>query len=241
MAIYIRLLRTALLLIIFISSRALAQDVPIEQLKRIYFPHPMDRNWQVSLGFTATTMPLEITEEVRYRIPAGDVHLLRRLGKKTYLDTRLNFQVLQNLVTAGPRWAHKLNDRTSLALGNDIGFWFGNINTAGIRTRGSGFQNYPNISLGHRFNKSILVTLRAESIMNFGVNTYAGETKVSSEYSLFSGSAYTVMLEQPFYKKKSLALGFRAIYTSFFWQTWTLFESFDRNILFPQVIVSLIL
>ena len=201
----------------------------------------MDKPWQASIGITATSMPMEITEELRFRIPAGDLHVLRRLSKNLYLDSRLSFQVLQNLVTVGPRAAMPINDRISVAIGNDIGYWFGFINTEGVKTRGSGWQNYPNISFGYRFNKRILLTLKAESIMNFGVKTFAGDTPVEYDYRLFSGSAYTVALEQPFAQKKSMTLGFRAIYSDFYWQTWTLFEGFDRNLFFPQVIVALIL
>lgn len=218
-----------------------AQDVPIEGQKRIFFPYPMDKPWQVSLGFTSTTMPRDITEEAHFRIPAGSVHVLKRIGEKLYTDLHVNFQVIQNLVTFGPRVPFKLNDRLSLSLGNDIGFWFGRINIAGIKTRGHGFQNYPNISFGYRFNKQILLTVRAESIMNFGVKTQAAETRVASDYRLFSGSAYSVILEQPFAGSKSMTLGFRAIYTDYYWQTWTLFENYERNLFYPQFIVGLIL
>lgn len=218
-----------------------AQDVPTEGQKRIFFPYPMDRAWQASIGFTSTTLPRDITEEAHFRIPAGDLHVLRKLGKKMYLDARVNFQVIQNLITLGPRLPFQLSDRISMALGNDFGFWFGNINIANIQTRGQGFQNYPNIAFGYRFNKQILLTVRAESIMNFGIKTKAAETPVTSDYRLFSGSAYSVILEQPFAGSKSMTLGFRAIYTDYFWQTWTLFENYERNLFFPQIIVGLIL
>ena len=223
------------------SMTLLAQDLPVEGQKRIFFPYPMDKVWQTSVGFTATTLPRAITEEAHFRIPAVDLHLLRRLGKNLYADARVNFQVIQNLVTLGPRLPFKLSDRLSMALGNDVGFWFGNINVASIKTHGHGFQNYPNISFGYRFNKRILLTLRAESIMNFGVKTKAAETEVASDYRLFSGSAYSVILEQPFAGSKSMTLGFRAMYTDYHWQTWTLFESYERNLFFPQIIVGLIL
>ena len=97
------------------------------------------------------------------------------------------------------------------------------------------------MSFGYRFNKGILLTLKAESMMNLSINTTAGEVPVTYEYGLFSGSAYTVALEQPFYGKKSITLAFRAMYTNFYWQTWTLFETFDRNLFFPQVIIGVIL
>lgn len=234
-------MKISFLCLLFLASAAGAQDVPAEGQKRIFFPYPMDRQWQTSLGFTSTTMPRDITEEAHFGIPAGDVHVLKRLGKKLYADAHVNIQVVQNLFTLGPRWPFRLSNRLSMALGNDVGFWFGRINVASIQTRGHGFQNYPNVSFGYRFNKQILLTLRAESIMNFGVKTKAAETPVKSDYRLFSGSAYTLTLEQPFAGSKSMTLGFRALYTDYFWQTWTLFESYDRNLFFPQIIVGLIL
>jgi len=218
-----------------------SQDKPFQDQKRILFPYPLHKKWTTSIGLTLTTMPYEITEEVHLRVPAGDFHVVRQLKNKFYLDGRINFQILQNLITIGPRWATPLSDRWSMGLGNDIAYWFGFINVAGLKTKGSGWQNYPGVSLGYRLNKSILLTLRAEAIMNLSSKTYAGDTKVTGDYPLFSGSAYTVALEQPFAGKKAMTLGFRAIYTNFFWQTWTLFEPYDRNLFFPQLIVGLIL
>jgi hypothetical protein len=233
--------KLALIFMVSFSALLYAQDLPMQQQKRIYFPYPMDKKWQTSVGFTATTMPYEITEEIHFRVPAGDFHALRKLGKKTFLDGRINFQVVQNILSAGPRWATPVSERSSVALGADIAYWFGFINTQGLKTRGSGWQTYPSLSFGYRFNKAILLTLRAEAIMNLGIKTYAGETKVATDYRVFSGSAYSVFLEQPFYGNKSLSLGFKALYSNFFWQTWTLFEPFDRNLFFPQVIVGLVL
>lgn len=231
----------ALLFAFFTGLCCRAQDVPLPGQKRIFFPYPMDKGWQTSVGFIATTLPLAITEEAHFRVPAADVHVLRKLGGPFFLDARLNAQGIQNLVSLGPRWALPLSPRISMALGNDAAFWFGRINIGGIKTRGHGFQNYPSIALGYRFNKQILLTLRAEGLMSFGVQTSAAGTPVKSTYRLFSGSAYSLLLEQPFAGRKSMTLGFRALYTDYFWQTWTLFENYDRNLFFPQIIIGLIL
>jgi hypothetical protein len=77
--------------------------------------------------------------------------------------------------------------------------------------------------------------------MNFNIKTFAGNERVTTDYRVFSGSSYTIALEQPFYGNRNLTLGFRALYTDFFWQTWPAFESFDRNLFFPQLIIGLIL
>jgi hypothetical protein len=190
---------------------------------------------------TATTLPYDITEELHFRVPAGDLHVLRKLSEKMNLDVRIAFQGLQNLVTIGPQYTTRLNDRLSLGVGDDIGYWFGAVNFAGFKSKGSGWQNYPHATIGYKFNKEVLLSLRAEGIMNFNIKTFAGDQKVTTDYRLWSGSAFTVAVEQPFYGNKSITLGFRAMYTDFFWQTWAAFESFDRNIFFPTLIIGVIL
>lgn len=218
-----------------------AQNLPIEQQKFIYFPHPLNQKWTASVGVTATTLPYDVTEELHYRVPAADIHVIRKVGKNFNLDGRASIQVLQNLFMLGARWTTSLNDRFSLGVGNETGYWLGFVNFAGFRSKGYGWQNYPNLTAGYRFNKQVLLSLRADAIFNFGIKTYAGKERVATDYRVFSGSSYTIAVEQPFYGKKNLTLGFRAMYNDFFWQTWPAFESFDRNIFYPQLIIGLIL
>ena len=218
-----------------------SQTVVHPNHKFIYFPYPMDGKWRSSIGINITTMPEDITEEFHYRIPAIDYHVNRKLTNKMYLDGHAAVQVFQNMFTIGPRWSTTLSDRLSFSVGDDIGYWFGFVNVEGFKTRGMGWQNYPNASVGFRFQKNLFLSLKTEAIMNLGVQTYTGDVTVKSDERLFSGGSVTLALEQPFYKKKSLTLGFRAIYTNFFWQTWSLFENFDRNIFYPQIIIGLIL
>ncbi len=218
-----------------------SQDIPVDSQKFIFFPLPMKKNWTTSIGITATTMPYDITEEFQYRIPAGDFHVIRKMGNHFILDGRVNFQIFQNLITVGPHWVSKVSDRLSISAGDNIGYWFGAVNSEGFKTKGKGWQNFPTVSLGYRFNRQALLTFKADAIMNLSIDTRAGETKLTSDVGLLSGSSYALILEQPFSGKTSMSLGFRAIYTNFFWQTWALFENFDRNHLYPQIIIGLIL
>src|SRR4051812_17871704 len=110
-------LTTSLIVCLFVSATSLGQDVPIEQQKFIFFPHPMSQKWTTSVGLTATTFPYDITEEMHYRVPAGDFHVIRKISNSVNLDCRISFQVLQNLVTLGPRWTRKLNNRFSMGAG----------------------------------------------------------------------------------------------------------------------------
>ncbi len=211
----------------------------MHHFKGVYFPYPMDRAWKGSIGFTNTTLPYDITADVHYRVPAIDVHVLKRLTNSFHLDLHGSLQLLQNLVTVGPRWATIFSNKISMSLGNDFGYWQGNINVQGIKTRGHGFQNLPNISFGYRFKKKVLLTIRGDAQMNFGIKSFAKSTEIITRYRTLSGSSFAIIMEQPFYGNKTLSLGFRALYTDFFWQTWTFFSPYDRNIFYPQIIVGL--
>lgn len=228
-----------LLLTAFVCLKVQAQDSVASRLKGIYFPTPTERSSKFGIGFTSTTMPYDVTEELHYRVPAIEVRWLKRLSQKLSLDVHGSIQVFQNLLTVGPRWSTALSDRYFLALGNDVGYWFGVLDIESVKTRGHGFQNVPNFSIGRRFNRRVLLTLRADAQMNFGIRSFAKETELTTDHKVLSGSSYTLVLEQPFYGKKVLSVGLRGVYTDFFWQTWTLFETFDRNLFYPQVIVIL--
>jgi hypothetical protein len=221
------------------SAACFAQDSTMRHFKGVYFPYPMDRGWKGSIGITNTTLPYAITADIHYRAPALDVHVLRKLAKNFYLDLNGSLQVLQNQVAIGPRWATLFSDKVSMSLGDDVGFWQGNINVQGIATSGHGFQNIPNISFGYRFKKKVLLTVRADAQINYGIKTFARNTELKSNNHLLGGYSYAMILEQPFFGKKVLTLGFRAIYTDFFWQTWTFFSPYDRAIFYPQIITGL--
>jgi hypothetical protein len=208
----------------------------------LYFPYPMQaKKWQTSLGLTFTIWPQDIAEETWIHVPAIRFHAIRKLYKGFYLDGQLNSQILQNFITIGPRWAYVISNKFSFSLGDDIGWWFGTVNVEGFKTSANGWINYPNVSLGYHIKKDLLLTWKTEAMIDLRYNSSVGDLYTSKSEQTFSGWSTALFLEQPFYKKTNLILGFRAIYTNFYWQTWSLFETFDRHIFYPQMVVELIL
>lgn len=234
-------MKTTLLFIYLVScsSILLAQDT-VDRKQAVYYPYPGE-SWRSSIGLSFTTFPYDITEEQHFRAPALDYHFIKKVTPNFYFDGRITTQILQSFVQLGPRFGIKLSKRVAVSIGDDAAYWFGNIKFGGLDTKGHGWQNFPNASIGVKFPKNVRVTFKAEQALTLSVTTRTGEIPVTSKYKTNSGSAYTLVFEQPFYGKKSLTLGMRAIYSSFFWQTWSLFSTFDRNIFYPQVIVGLIL
>jgi hypothetical protein len=126
----------------------------------------------------------------------------------------------------------------SISIGDDIAWWHGKLEVASFDTKANGWQNFPNASLGFRFNDKVLFTLKGEALMNLNYETMIAKDIKDSKGFQFSGWAGSVYFELPFTKKLHMTIGFRGQYTDFFWQTWSLFETFDRRIFFPELIVG---
>jgi len=224
------------------KDNLLAQDTMRVNQPYLFFPYPLgEKKWHVSLGYTMTAMPEDVTEEVQVRAPVLDLHAVRKLSKSIYLDGRLQTQFVQGHISVGMRWAHAFNERLSLSLGDDFAWWHGKLEVASFDTKANGWQNFPNASLGIRFKDKVLMTLKGEAILNLGYTTSIAKDISQTKGFEFSGWAGTFMLEQPLGKKSHIITGLRGQYTNFFWQTWSLFETFDRRIFYPEVIVGFIL
>jgi hypothetical protein len=230
--------KVLIFLLPFISGTVYGQDT----LQRfIFFPDAMHNTWSYSLGFTFTTTPQPITEETHISAPAIDFHALRSAGNNFNLNARTQIQVLQNHISVGFQWVHSATDRLKISAGDELAGWVGWIKIETINTRGYGILNYPNLSVGYKFDEELLLTLKAELLLNFYQRFFVGEQVIEEDPSLYSGEAFSIMLEQPFFKDTWLTLGFRAMYSNFFWQTWSLFEDYDRNIFYPELTAAFIL
>ncbi len=197
--------------------------------------------WRSSIGFNLLTTPEDITEEIRIRVPTLDLHILRKLTKQLHLDGRLYFQALQNHLSLGVHWVAPLGDNLYFSAGNDVGYWFGILKISGFDSKAHGWLTYPNMSLGYRTKKNLLITAKAQVSLNCYYKAANGEQVYSTDSWDYNGETFTIAIEQPFYNKKHLTLAFSAINNNFYWQTWSLFYKTDRKIFYPQITVGFIL
>lgn len=211
-----------------------------EDLKAIYFPQaPAADAWRVSFGVMMTSPAKEITEEVALRAPAFDLHALYGLPEGFAADGRVLSQILQNHFSLGPRWGHDFGP-FSAGLGYDVAYWFGALDVGGMDSKAHGWLNYPNVTVGYDFG-TIQVSLRADAILTMAYTSYVGDTEVSTDLNTFSGLSTTLAIEQPFWKHTSMTLGFRATYTKFHWEMWSLYSTFDRYLFYPEIIIGFML
>jgi len=229
-------------LLLWSATGSLAQEAPVLNTPRIYFPYPMgERKWHMSIGLTSFTTPRDVTEEVRIRAPSIDFHALRKISGSFYLDGRVLSQVLQNHVSVGLRWARPLSNRISFSVGDDAAFWFGFLKVGGFNNKAYGWINYPNVSLGYRVRDNLLLTFKTEAVINLYDRSYTGTNVIEYTGLRYNGLAFLFTHEQPLFKRQYLTLGVRFLYTDFNWQLWSLYETFDRKIFYPELLIGFML
>lgn len=226
-----------------IPSPARSQDTSFQaKHAAIFFPYPMyNERWRSSIGFTLLTLPEDLTEQVILRVPCGDWHVLHRLNNDFLLDARLSFQFLQNHLAVGFKWLRPLSKDWYLSAGDDMGVWFGKLNIASFNSSGIGLLNYPNLSIGYKTRKELLITFKAQVSVNLFTELANGKQVTNKGRNFYNGETFTLALEQAFYHQKHLTLAFSAINNYFYWQTWPLFYKLDRKVFYPQVTVGFIL
>jgi hypothetical protein len=216
-----------------------AQEMPAER-PFILAPLSMQpQEWNVSAGLTLVTPPRDLTEEIILRVPSFDLHGLYGLPSNFYLDGRVISQVVQNHFSIGGRWAHPMG-RFSVSLGYDVAWWFGFLEVEGFDSKASGWLNYPSVTVGYDLDDVYLI-FKTEAILNLFYRSYVGDEETSTDVNKFSGMAFMFAMEQPFFKRTHLTLGFRASYTKFHWQTWALFSTFDRYLFYPEIVIGFML
>jgi len=239
---YFRVLSACILLSFMLGSSCSVFGQQESDDKVVLFPAPMKyANWRASIGFSLLTTPEDITEEIRLRVPAGELIVLRKLNEQFNLSGRLTFQVLQNHIALGARWVHKQSEKIYFSVGDEMGYWFGFLPVAGFDSKAHGWINYLNLSLGVKLKKDLWLTIKTENSFNLFFKATNGKNVISSGKSLYNGEAFTIALEQPFFHKKHLTLGVTGFYNYFHWQTWSLFYQVERKIFYPQVKLGFIL
>ena len=209
----------------------------------IYFPQaPLPGQIRKSVGLVFTTTPPELTEEVRVSVPAIDLNVQRGITKRLYAIGRIQTQIVQSNIGLGLRWSSQLTDRMFIAPGIDVTGWFGALQVKDVfNSQAVGIQTFPNLSVGYRFTRDVQLTVKTEAIIDLYYGSKVGNLAVVYDRRRVNGVAFTFMLEQPLYKQQHVSVGFRAAYSNFNWQLWSLYDTFDRNLFYPQLIFGFIL
>jgi hypothetical protein len=205
----------------------------------IYFPAMLEHS-VASAGIVLTTTNSAITEELQFRVPAFDMHYILPVSDRFRVNGRGLIMGLQNHFAAGFSYIFG-SGNYRFSAGDDIAYWFGFFKADGFNTRANGWLNYPNFSVGRKFKDNVFLTLKSELILNLGYKTFVEDNLSATNPKFYNGQRLTLMLEQPFYNNQWFMLGFGYMHVDLFWQTWIVYENFNRNSFYPQIIAGFIL
>ncbi|MVM32200.1 hypothetical protein GO755_19285 [Spirosoma sp. HMF4905] len=231
-------------LLVVVASFALGQSPESWPLQPgIYFPQaPLPGKWRKSVGAVFTTTPPELTEEVRVSVPAVDFNIQRGLTKHLFLASRFQTQFVQSNLGLGLRWATPLTNRLFLSAGYDVTGWLGALQIKDVfASEAYGVETFPSISMGYKLTRDLRLTVKSEAIIDLYYRSQVGNLAVVYNRRAINGFAFTFILEQPFYNQRHVSVGIRAAYSNFNWQLWSLYDTFDRNLFYPQLIFGFIL
>ncbi len=193
----------------------------------------------MSAGFTLLTVPRDISEEELNIAPALNLQAVLGLPWQFGITARASIQYVTNDFQAGLRWSHTLGP-FSAGVGYELAWWFGFMNIDGFDNRMNGIMHHPYAAVGTSV-EDVDVTLKCEAIIVTSLHSYAGENAVAKPKNSLAGGALTFMLEQPLWDDVRVMLGLRLAWTQFFHQTWFVFSTFDRRLLFPELVFGFIL
>lgn len=207
----------------------------------VVYPADPGKTWQAAYGLSFMTTPRAVTEEFHRRIPAGELTALKKLAGGLYLNPKLRFQFIQNEFILNVGYIFVNKDRWGMAaeLGGSV--WAGILKAEAFDRKSYGFMCYPSIKGGYKLKKDLLLTLKFEALLNLKRFDIAGKISQSIPSPLYSGQAASFYIEQPFFRRTSIVLGFKAMYCDFYWQTWSLNETFEGKIFYPEVLIELML
>ncbi|MDX9757603.1 MAG: hypothetical protein RBU27_00435 [Bacteroidota bacterium] len=224
------------LLLLLLPSALRAQETP----EGMHFPAP-GPVWssQSAIGLRLLTVPRDIAEEELNKAPSIEAQSVLSLPWHFSVRGGAVLQVLTNELRLGTHWSWRLGD-VSMSVGDDWAFWFGFMNLDGFDNRANGWINYPGVAVGIDLGAARL-SARGEGIFLLSQHTLAGESEVSSTKRMLVGTALTLAMEQPISRGTEMYLGVRLSRTKFHYQTWFAFSTFDRHLLFSELLIGVLL
>jgi hypothetical protein len=223
------------------AQDAVTQDAAVRDAPpAVFYPMPREAgDCDAAVGLRVLTVPRDVAEEEINKAPSLELQAVLGLPLQFSVPAFATLQYFTNHFRTGLRWTHRFRN-LSISAGDDVAFWFGFVDFEGFDNRANGWMNYPNVSVGYDFG-DVRLTAKVEAVYLMSMQSFAGEDEVSMSRNFNTGWALMLVLEQPFWKDTHVLLGFRLARTDFHYQTWFAFSTFDRKLLFSELLFGVLL
>jgi len=160
------------------------------------------------------------------------------LPKGFNIQASLASLIISNRINLGPFWNKALKNNNYLGLGWQVVFDFGVLNEFGFATILTGWEQQPQIILGHAFKKTAL-SLKGNLYWTNALYLSEGKYVVPSGSSFINGYGFLINFEQKLYKNRALTLGVQFDYLHYHIIAWPAFPVNQKRYWVPQFIVGL--
>jgi hypothetical protein len=206
----------------------------IDSIAYFYEPYPIEPGRSIlQIGGSFTLLPLPVVEN-EYPAPALDVQYKYGLYDNIILAASLSTNYFSNLLHAGIQWNFNIND-LSMGIANDVGGFYGFINTAGQFDENSAtaFYYLPIVRIGYRLDAYSISMSWAVSYIFHSYNKVSGLTAEGPQDKI-NDFFCTLAVEQPFLKHSLISIGFSLNYARSPYQSWMLYNTLDEYLFLPE-------
>lgn len=217
-----------------INSLFCKSDSPDSLQSYVSYPKPYkEYEFNSSVGLSLTVLPRSVFEDAVSQLPMVYYKIRYGLPYNLSLTVKISTIYYTNQASIGIMWSYQIND-FYLSLGYELGQWYGFMTNEALLIKSRGSLNYPSISIGHQIDKA-RVTLKGELLIQTQKTAVDGEA-IGKTFDGITGYSAAFIVEQPLWNNNIVLGEFKLSLTKFHYQTWLSYSTFDKYIIYPEII-----
>jgi hypothetical protein len=139
---------------------------------------------------------------------------------------------ISNRLNIGPFWNYSIHN-FHFGIGYQFAYDFGKLNQLGYKTKFSGWELQPSVTVGYSFKK-IAVILRGDLYQSKSIDFVEGGHSVPMWNSFVNGYAVSVCIEQRLYRNKVISVGIKLNDIRYHFIAWPAFPVNQYRYLVPE-------
>ncbi len=200
-------------------------------------PQPLPGgHYSSSISVNYVVTPRDWTDDV-ITAPMFFYQAKYTLPKNFNIQASLASLIISNRINLGPFWNKELDNHNYLGLGWQVVFDYGLLNQFGFATTLTGWEQQPQIVLGHAFAKTAL-TVKGNLYWT-NVLYFSEDKNIVPTGSFINGYSFSAAFEQKLYKNRALTLEFQLDYLRYHIIAWPAFPVNQKRYWVPEFIVGL--
>jgi hypothetical protein len=204
-----------------------------------FFLEDMETNSDPNLfvGLSIMQLPKELVRDEISQIPMVEISYRYDIDNNFSLLSSVSSCYIINTLSLEANY--KVNyKKFSLSLGNELKYWFSQLQMSGFDVTTNGLINTPNISAGYDFG-DFKITARAEANYFLNNNFNFGSSNVSKSSFYLMGSSISFYLEQPVFQNSDFLLGAQLAMSEPSYQVWVAEPTSNDWVLIPKLLLGI--